>query len=121
MVGGMKNVMHGHTTTRRGFLGALAAGTAFQIVPRRVLGGPGQTPPSEEITRGIIGCGGISGSHLPMNYGRLLALADADAQRLANRMSRQPKEVKGYRDFREILAREDIDTVHICTPPHWHG
>jgi len=56
-----------------------------------------------------------------MNYGRLLALADVDAQRVANRMKGQPKEVKTYRDFREILAREDIDVIHICTPPHWHG
>ncbi len=110
-----------HATTRRRFLGTLAAGTALQIVPRRVLGGPGQTPPSDEITRGIIGCGGISASHLRMNYGRLLALADVDAQRVANRMKGQPKEVKTYRDFREILAREDIDVIHICTPPHWHG
>jgi predicted dehydrogenase len=29
--------------------------------------------------------------------------------------------VKGYRDFREVLARKDIDIVHIPTPPHWHA
>ena len=27
----------------------------------------------------------------------------------------------GYHDFREVLARDDIDVVHIATPPHWHG
>lgn len=108
--------------TRRGFLGQmLVAGVACQVVPRRVLGGNGLTPPSEQLTRAIIGCGGISASHLPMDYGRLLALCDVDANNLKNRMQGQAAEVKGYRDFREVLDRPDIDVVHICTPPHWHG
>ncbi len=29
--------------------------------------------------------------------------------------------VKGYKDFREVLERPDIDIVHIATPPHWHA
>jgi predicted dehydrogenase len=107
--------------SRRDFLRAAAATAAFTIVPRHVLGGPGFTPPSEQLTRAIIGCGSISGSHLPMTDGRLLALCDPDSQRLANRMQKQPPEVKGCHDFREILARPDIDIVHICTPPHWHS
>ena len=107
--------------TRRDFLRRAAVAAAFTIVPRHVLGGPSHTPPSEQLTRAIIGCGGISGSHLPMNDARLLALCDADADHLANRMKGQSSDVKGYRDFREILARPDIDIVHICTPPHWHG
>lgn len=90
------------------------------IVPRRILGGSGYTPPSEELTRAIIGCGGISSSHLPMTDGRLLALCDVDSNHLAERMQGLP-DVKGYRDFRDVLARPDIDIVHICTPPHWHG
>lgn len=43
---------------RRTFLGQTAiAGAAFTVVPRHVLGGPGQTPPSEKITVALIGCG----------------------------------------------------------------
>jgi predicted dehydrogenase len=107
--------------SRRGFIkSGLAAGALFQIVPRRVLGGPGYIAPSEELTRAIIGCGGISASHLGMNDARLVALCDVDSSHLQNRM-RDRKGVKGYHDFREILARADIDIVHICTPPHWHG
>ena len=52
--------------SRRKALKGLAALATIQIVPRHVLGGPGQTPPSEMLTKGIIGCGGISQSHLSM-------------------------------------------------------
>lgn len=41
--------MKAHTITRRRFITAAASATAFQIVPRRVLGGPGQTPPSGRL------------------------------------------------------------------------
>ena len=97
--------------TRRSFLRrSLAAGAAFQVVPRHVLGGPGHRAPSEKLTKGIIGCGGISASHLKMGYARLLALCDVDATRLANRMKGQSSEVKGYRDFREMLDRQERES-----------
>ena len=95
------------------------------IVPRFVLGGPGYTPPSEMVTRAIIGCGNMGQEHLQYNYGPLLALCDAYSDRLARTMKRvQDKgntDVKAYRDFREVLKRPDIDVVHIVTPPHWHA
>jgi predicted dehydrogenase len=110
-------------TTRRQTLKALAAMATVQIVPSRVLGVNGQTPPSEVLTRGIIGCGGISASHLTMP-GKLLALCDVDKGHLDQRMRDAGGEangIKGYHDFRELIARDDIDIVHICTPPHWHA
>ncbi|MCX6866104.1 MAG: Gfo/Idh/MocA family oxidoreductase [Verrucomicrobia bacterium] len=110
-------------TTRRQTLKALAAMATVQIVPSRVLGLNGQTPPSQVLTRAIIGCGGISESHLTMP-GKLLALCDVDQGHLKGRMDLAGAEtngVKGYHDFREVLAREDIDIIHICTPPHWHA
>lgn len=107
--------------TRRDTLKTLAALATIQIVPSRVLGLNGQTPPSEELTKGIIGCGGISSSHLTMP-GRLLALCDVDSRHLAERMTAaDDANVQGYRDFRELIARDDIDIVHIATPPHWHA
>ena len=110
-------------TTRRQTLKALAAMATVQIVPSRVLGLNGQTPPSQVLTRAIIGCGGISESHLTMP-GKLLALCDVDQGHLKVRMDQAGAEangIKGYHDFREVLAREDIDIIHISTPPHWHA
>ena len=109
--------------TRRQSLKGLAALATIQILPSRVLGLNGQTPPSEELTRGIIGCGGISKSHLSMP-GRLLALCDVDSKHLVQRMKDAGGEKNGitpYHDYRELIARNDIDIVHICTPPHWHA
>ena len=110
-------------TTRRQTLKALAAMATVQIVPSRVLGRNGQTPPSEILTRGIIGCGNISGGHLTMP-GKLLALCDVDRSHLDERMNNAnaaANGIKGYHDFRELIARDDIDIIHICTPPHWHA
>jgi predicted dehydrogenase len=109
--------------TRRHTLKTLAAMATIQIVPSRVLGLNGQTPPSEILTKGIIGCGGISSSHLTMP-GKLLALCDVDKNHLASRMRDAKADengVKGYHDFRELIARDDIDIVHVATPPHWHA
>ncbi len=109
--------------TRRQSLKALAALATIQIVPSRVLGLNGQTAPSNEITKGIIGCGAIAGAHLSMP-GRLLALCDVDSKHLANRMEEtdaEEKGITGHHDFRELIARDDIDVVHVATPPHWHA
>ncbi|MDA7881019.1 Gfo/Idh/MocA family oxidoreductase [Akkermansiaceae bacterium] len=110
--------------SRRKALGNLASLATISIVPSRVLGLNGQTPPSEELTRALLGCGGISNSHLGMP-GRILAVCDVDSQRMAQRQAqaikRGNKDVKAYADFREIIARDDIDIIHTCTPPHWHA
>lgn len=109
--------------TRRQTLKSLAALATIQIVPSRVLGLGGQTAPSNEITKAIVGCGGMSGPH--MGYpGKLLALCDVDAGHLSHRMSEANVErdgTKGYRDYRDVMARDDIDVVHVVTPPHWHA
>jgi predicted dehydrogenase len=106
--------------SRRRFLTGVLAGAAFQIVPRRVLGGTGQPAPNDEITRAVIGVGGMGSGHLGYGGARTLAVCDADAKRVEKALARCP-DAKGYRDFREVLGRPDIDVVHIATPPHWHG
>ena len=110
------------TISRRNFLRKSAASVgAFTIVPRHVLGGALFTAPSEQLTRAVIGVGGMGRGHLGYTDGKLLAVCDVDEGHLKQALEMVDKDVTGYKDFREILAREDIDIVHIATPPHWHG
>ncbi|HNT86220.1 MAG TPA: Gfo/Idh/MocA family oxidoreductase, partial [Candidatus Hydrogenedentes bacterium] len=109
--------------SRRDFMrGAAAAAGAFMIVPRHVLGGALFTAPSERPTRAVIGVGGMGKGHMAYTgAGKLLAVCDVDEGHLNEAVAAAGKDVKGYKDFREVLARRDIDIVHIATPPHWHG
>jgi len=110
---------------RRDFLKRGGALAAFNLVPAHVL--RSETAPSNQLTRALLGFGGIarSGNHLGYKATRLVALCDPDAQRVNEGIALAEKngygKVFACRDFREILARPDVDIVHICTPPHWHG
>lgn len=112
--------------SRRTFLGSMAAtSAACFILPRHVLGGTGHIAPSETITRGVIGTGGMGMNHVVRNeQGQppvTLAVCDVDKDRLARGMKKADRSCDGYSDFRDVLERDDIDTIHIATPPHWHG
>lgn len=107
---------------RRNFLkhSAIAA-AAFTVVPRHVLGGQQYTAPSDQLTKGIIGVGGMGRGHFGYEGTRLLAVCDVDTKHLDAALGAAGTGVTGYRDFRELIARPDIDIIHIATPPHWHG
>ena len=107
--------------SRRTFLSTAGALGALTLIPRRCLGGPGFTPPSDELTKAIVGTGGMGMGHIDYPGARLLAVCDVDTAHLARAMERGGEGVRGYHDFREVLERPDIDIVHIATPPHWHG
>jgi len=113
--------------SRRGFLKGAAAAAAATIVPRHVLGGPGQPPPSETLTAGLIGCGGQGGEDLdtyikePGGSYKLLAACDVDKQRLANAKKKFGEHVELHTDWRRVIERKDIDVISIATPPHWHA
>ena len=107
---------------RRNFLKKSALGAvAFTIVPRHVLGGTGFIAPSDQITKAIIGVGGIGYNHHFNREGRLVAICDVDRLHLQRAIKRAGEEVHAYTDFRELLQQKDIDVVHVATPPHWHG
>jgi predicted dehydrogenase len=113
-----------HLFTRRSFLKTSIASLAtLTIVPRHVLGGAGYTAPSEILTRAVIGTGGMGMGHVTsINTAcKLLAVCDVDEKHLQAAIKAGGPDVKGYRDFRDVLARKDIDIVHIPTPPHWHA
>ena len=110
--------------TRRHFLQTTIASLAtVSIVPRHVLGGQGFTPPSEILTRAVIGTGGMGMGHVKsINTAcKLLAVCDVDGGHLKAALAGAGPDVKGYKDFREVLERKDIDIVHVPTPPHWHA
>jgi len=100
---------------------AAGAGMLFTVVPRHVLGAPGYTPPSEQLTKAVIGVGGMGKWHLGDDGTRLVAVCDVDAHHLQEALDIGGGSVRGYRDFRDVLARQDLDIVHIATPPHWHA
>lgn len=107
---------------RRDFLKkSLVAAAAITIIPRHVLGGNGFLAPSDQLTKAIIGVGGMGQGHIVYEGTRLLAICDVDKDHLSNTLKKVGPEVKGYSDFRELLLRPEIDIVHIATPPHWHG
>ncbi len=110
------------TVNRRNFLKAgLVGAAAITVIPRHVMGGPGYTAPSDQLTKGIIGVGGMGRGHFEYEGTKLLAVCDVDKGHLRDAVAAGGPGVTGYHDFRELLARPDIDVVHIATPPHWHA
>lgn len=113
---------------RRNFLKTAGAATLFTIVPRWVLGGPGRIAPSDQLTKGIIGVGGIGRSSYHFTSTpecRLVAICDVDSDHLrsAAELGRRKfgQTLKTYHFYRDLITDPNVDIVHIATPPHWHG
>ena len=107
--------------SRRNFLRNSATIVAgFTIVPRQVLG-RGFIPPSDQLTKGIIGVGGMGRGHIPYAGTRVVAICDVDANHLLAAQKMIGNGVKTFHDHRELIALPEVDIVHIATPPHWHG
>jgi len=120
-----------HNISRRRFLTNAATALAVPIfVPSSALGLGEKTAPSNRITLGIIGCGNMgtqnANSFLNEPGCQVVAACDVDSSRLA-KLAGTINEHNGdhacatYQDFRELLARSDIDAVMIALPDHWHG
>ena len=114
-----------HRISRRHFLGTAAKTAALlsfpTILPARVLGLEGATPPSEKIAVGLIGCGNIARGQA--HYGDadsvVAAVCDVRPERRADFKTKYGN-CTDYIDFRELLANKSIDAVHVSTPDHWH-
>ena len=121
----------GSPLSRRRFLGLSATALVLpSIVPRRALGRAAAPAPSELITLGIIGSGGQGSNNthdfLREKTCRVVATCDVDQNHLASLTKAvndqyQNADCKTYADYRELLARPDIDAVVISVPDHWHA
>src|ERR1051325_10316642 len=119
-----------HTISRRRFIATTAAAVAAPtIIPASALGADGRPAPSERITMGVFGWG----MQAPSNTGNFMREADCqvvatcniDKKHLAASVNAinghyKNEDCKTYHDYREMMARTDIDTVMIAVPDHWH-
>ena len=107
-----------------------AATIALPYIGPSLLAGEKKTPPSERLTMGAIGLGG-QGTHNLKNFlicddVQVVAVCDVDAdhrrraQELVN-SAYGGKDCAAYNDFYQVLQRDDVDTVLIATPDHWHA
>jgi predicted dehydrogenase len=109
-------------SNRRKFIKAsLASMAGIMVVPRHVLGGQGFTAPSDQLTKAIIGVGGMGRGHIPYENTRVVAICDVDSKHIELAKQQIPNDVKTFSDYRELLLLPEVDIVHIATPPHWHG
>ena len=127
--------MHLPRPSRRSFLkSTLAAGVAPLFLPSRLWSA--ETKPNGRINVGIIGCGiqsrGLMGGFLAKAEVQVVAVCDVDTTRreahqktvqehYAKQAGSDYKGCAAFNDFRELLARKDIDAVVIATPDHWHA
>ena len=123
-------------TSRRTFM-KLAAGTTiaaggskvFLLSPAQAqTSGPSEkatsVPPSDRIQVATIGLGGMGNTDtrtaLEVPGVELVAVADVYDGRLARAKELYGKDLFTTRDYREVLARPDVDAVNVATPDHWH-
>jgi predicted dehydrogenase len=124
--------------SRRRFLSSTGAAIASPLlIPASALGRGNPLAPSERINIGMIGVGNRGSSSLramfPLPDHQVVAIADCRRDRAllaqsqvqkfyAERLGRENyRGCEIYNDFRDVLARDDIDAIWGCVPDHWHG
>ncbi|MEZ6120746.1 MAG: Gfo/Idh/MocA family oxidoreductase [Pirellulaceae bacterium] len=123
--------MANRNPSRRNFLKtAGAAAAAPYVITSSALGDDERAPASDRIVIGGIGIGnmgrGDQGAFLGRGDVQYVAASDVRKGVCEQAKGRVDKhydnsDCKIYNDFRELIARDDIDAVHIATPDHWHA
>jgi predicted dehydrogenase len=119
------------TMTRRHFLAAAGAALAAPVLaPSTILGQAARPAPSERITMGVVGWGmmgpGNTQAFLAQKDCQVVAACDLDKEHLQQAVDTvnnqyKNKDCKVYQDYREMMARDDIDAVMLAVPDHWHA
>jgi predicted dehydrogenase len=117
--------------SRRSFLAATGMAIAAPtIIPASALGREGKTAPSERVALGVVGWGmqgpSNTGEFLRINDCQVVAACDLDKNHLDAAVGRvnshyKNNDCKPYHDYREMMARKDIDAVMLAVPDHWHA
>jgi predicted dehydrogenase len=117
------------TLDRRTFLksatlAAASGGTAIRMLAASPFQGRGAKSPNDQIQFALIGAGiqgqGDTKTALLVPGVKLVAVADCYDGRLMHSRELWGNDIFTTRDYREILARKDVDAVIIATPDHWH-
>ena len=112
---------------RREFLSGVSAAGAFAAAAPVAAAQGRKLGPNDRINLGVIGVGG-RGNYLARIFAglgeindqcRLLAVCDVYEKR--RREAAERYKCDGYLDWKEVIARKDIDGVVIATPDHWHA
>jgi predicted dehydrogenase len=126
----MKNIPQTSLNRRQFLTRAFCLAAAPMVIPSSVLGLGGTVSPNNRITFGSIGVGNRARATLPnflsFDEIRFVAASDCRADRLKSAKQTIDEhygnqDCKTYPDFRELLARSDIDAVSIATGNRWHG
>ncbi len=120
--------------TRREFLSdsvlAAAVAAVAGVSPGpRTFAAEGSSSPSERLRVAVIGVGGRGGAHISeftrLKDTEVVALCDADENKGGKRIEALKKstrkDVKFFKDMRDLLDDKSIDAVSIATPNHWHS
>ena len=120
--------MKSHSVSRRRFLQSTAVASAPFILPSGIWSA--DIKPNDKIVVGFIGMGiqnrGLQNRFMGDKNVVCVAVSDCDTTRRNAARDRankryQNEDCKTYVDFRELIARDDIDAVSIATPDHWHA
>jgi predicted dehydrogenase len=111
--------------SRRRFLRVTATvATAVSVVPRHVIAGSRQTPPSERIRVAAVGSSGMGAGDINevAKGADIVALCDVDQRHAAKTFTKYP-DAKRFQDFRKMFDQieKDIDAVIVATPDHTHA
>jgi predicted dehydrogenase len=120
----------GTSVSRRSFFKRATVLSAPLVIPGHILGLNGQTAPSNKITMATFGWGmmgpGNASSFMGIEGCQMVAVCDVDKHNLkvgvdAVNAHYNNTDCKGYHDFREVMARKDIDTINQSLPDNWHS